>query len=170
MSMRSERARRRAAKRRSQRTILGVLAILVLIAIGALAYSAFGRRNQPAPAQTMPASSSMVTTASGLQYQDLVIGSGPEAKSGDTVSMNYTGTLEDGTKFDSSYDRNQTFDFVLGSGNVIKGWDEGIVGMKVGGKRKLVIPPDLAYGAQGYPPVIPPNATLLFEVELMAIK
>jgi hypothetical protein len=97
-------------------------------------------------------------------------GKGPVAKAGDHVSVHYVGTLTDGTKFDSSRDRNKPFDFTLGQGQVIKGWDEGVAGMKVGEKRKLTIPPAMAYGAMGRPPVIPPNSTLVFEVELMAIN
>ena len=108
------------------------------------------------------------TTPSGLRITDLVIGDGPEATSGETVSVNYRGTLENGKEFDSSYGRGP-FSFPLGAGRVIKGWDEGVAGMQVGGKRKLVIPPDLAYGERGAGGVIPPNATLIFEVELLKI-
>ena len=104
-----------------------------------------------------------------LQYQDVVVGSGREAKPGDMVAAHYSGTLVDGTKFDSSYDRGEPFAFILGGGMVIKGWDMGIEGMKVGGKRKLIIPPQLGYGAQARGP-IPANATLLFDVELMAVQ
>lgn len=111
-----------------------------------------------------------VTTASGLKYDDVVVGTGAVAKAGDHVSVNYTGWLPDGTKFDSSYDRNQPFDFVLGQGMVIKGWDEGVAGMKVGGKRMLYIPANLAYGERGAGGVIPPNSPLIFEVELVAIN
>ena len=107
-------------------------------------------------------------TPSGLRITDLVIGNGPEATAGETVSVNYRGTLESGKEFDSSYGRGP-FSFPLGAGRVIKGWDEGVAGMQVGGKRKLVIPPDLAYGERGAGGVIPPNATLIFEVELLKI-
>ena len=110
----------------------------------------------------------MVTTDSGLQYEDLSVGDGKEAKSGADVSVHYTGWLTDDTKFDSSKDRGNPFQFRLGAGNVIRGWDEGVAGMRVGGSRKLVIPPDLGYGSRGAGGVIPPNATLLFEVELLA--
>ena len=106
----------------------------------------------------------------GLKYTDDQVGTGTEAQAGKTVSVHYTGWLLDGTKFDSSKDRNQPFSFPLGRGQVIKGWDEGVAGMKVGGKRTLVIPPDLGYGARGAGGVIPPNATLLFEVELLAVR
>ena len=112
----------------------------------------------------------MATTASGLQYEDTVVGEGTEAKAGDTVSVHYTGWLDDGTKFDSSKDRHQAFEFPLGAGRVIKGWDEGVAGMKVGGTRKLTIPPELGYGERGVGNVIPPYSTLIFEVELLGIK
>jgi FKBP-type peptidyl-prolyl cis-trans isomerase FkpA len=108
-----------------------------------------------------------VTTASGLQYDDLTEGAGAEAHAGQTVSVHYTGWLTDGQKFDSSKDRNQPFSFALGTGMVIKGWDEGVQGMKVGGVRRLTIPPQLGYGVRGAGGVIPPNATLVFEVELL---
>ena len=112
----------------------------------------------------------MTTTPSGLQYEDTVVGTGPEAVAGKGVEVHYTGTLADGTKFDSSHDRKKPFSFRLGASQVIKGWDEGVAGMKVGGTRKLVIPGDLAYGARGYPPVIPANAQLTFVVELLKVQ
>ena len=111
----------------------------------------------------------MITTASGLVYEELTVGSGAEAASGQHVTVHYTGWLTDGTKFDSSKDRNDPFGFKLGAGQVIRGWDEGVAGMKVGGSRKLTIPPELGYGARGAGGAIPPNATLVFEVELLAI-
>ena len=112
----------------------------------------------------------MPTTKSGLTYEDQTVGTGKEAKSGDTVDVHYTGWLKDGTKFDSSLDRNQSFSFRLGGGQVIKGWDEGVAGMKVDGKRKLIIPASLGYGQRGFPGAIPPNAELTFEVELVKIR
>ena len=114
---------------------------------------------------------SIVTTDSGLKYEDVTVGEGAEAVAGKTVSVHYTGWLTDGQKFDSSKDRNDPFAFVLGGGMVIKGWDEGVQGIKVGGKRKLIIPPELAYGKRGAGNgLIPPDAVLIFEVELLKIK
>ena len=111
------------------------------------------------------------TTPSGLQFEDVTVGSGTEAKAGCTAVVHYTGWLyadgQAGRKFDSSKDRGQPFDFPLGAGHVIRGWDEGVQGMKVGGTRRLIIPADLGYGARGAGGVIPPNATLLFEVDLL---
>ena len=110
-----------------------------------------------------------VTTASGLKYIDQVVGNGKSPSPGDRIKVHYTGTLKDGTKFDSSVDRNQPFEFVVGVVQVIKGWDEGLSTMKIGGKRKLIIPPNLGYGASGTPR-IPPNSTLFFDVELLSIN
>ena len=110
------------------------------------------------------------TTPSGLQYEDAVVGEGAEATKGKQVAVHYTGWLTDGSKFDSSKDRNDPFQFPLGQRNVIAGWDEGVQGMRIGGTRKLTIPPQLGYGARGAGGVIPPNATLVFEVELLDIQ
>ncbi len=104
-----------------------------------------------------------------LKIEDLKVGTGEEAKTGNNVSVHYVGTLTNGQKFDSSRDRNEPFEFQLGAGMVIQGWDKGVVGMKVGGLRKLTIPPEMGYGKMGYPPVIPPNSTLVFEVELVGV-
>ena len=158
---------------------------LAALAIFALAGCQQGKSADSAPAQ--PASPTTqqpmkspaapvstvkeVTTASGLKYQDLVVGNGPMAEEGTPVVVNYTGGLTDGTQFDSSHDPGrQPLPFTIGSGMVIRGWDEGVKGMRVGGKRKLTIPPDLAYGEQGRPPLIPPNSTLVFEVEFLQVK
>lgn len=117
------------------------------------------------PAETAPP-----PTDEKLGIKDLVVGKGAEAKAGDTVKVHYVGTLTDGKEFDSSKKHNEPFSFELGAGRVIKGWDQGVAGMKVGGKRKLTVPPSLGYGARGFPPVIPPSSTLIFEVELLEVK
>src|SRR4030042_2680072 len=151
MSLRSERAQRRANKTRNQRIL--ILAIL-LILVAAIAYLVFASNKTTTELEEgMTIDEGMTTTASGLQYKDLVIGEGQEAKKGDTVQVHYTGWLTNGTKFDSSVDRGQPFEFPLGAGRVIQGWDEGVAGMKVGGVRKLIVPPALAYGDPGRPPV-----------------
>lgn len=132
----------------------------------------------PAPAAAQPPAAtagkesnvSKTTTPSGLQYEEILAGTGAQPQPGQTVVVHYTGWLTDGKKFDSSVDRGQPFKFVLGKGMVIKGWDEGLSTMKVGGKRKLTIPPDLGYGARGAGGVIPPNATLVFDVELLGVQ
>lgn len=111
-----------------------------------------------------------VTTSSGLKYVDQVVGTGEVAVAGKTANVHYTGWLENGKKFDSSVDRGQPFSFPLGAGRVIKGWDEGVQGMKVGGKRKLTVPSELGYGSRGAGGVIPPNATLIFDVELLGLR
>ena len=124
---------------------------------------------KPSTPHKTTTATSWVTTPSGLKYQDVVVGKGPQPKVGDTVVVNYTGKFTNGKVFDTSVGK-QPFEFHLGRGEVIKGWDEGVGSMHVGGKRKLLIPPDLAYGQAGYPGVIPPNSTLTFDVELLKIK
>ncbi|MEM8602563.1 MAG: FKBP-type peptidyl-prolyl cis-trans isomerase [Cyanobacteria bacterium P01_H01_bin.121] len=127
----------------------------------------------PKPKQTATTemdSNNLATTDSGLQYEDLVVGTGATPEKGQTVVVHYVGTLEDGSEFDSSVKRGRPFQFKIGVGQVIKGWDEGVGTMNVGGKRKLIIPPELGYGARGAGGVIPPNATLIFEVELLDIN
>ena len=125
-------------------------------------------------AMTASASAETITTPSGLQYRDEVVGTGPEPKAGQKVSVHYTGWLDDGgkpgKKFDSSRDRGTPFTFTLGAGQVIAGWDTGVATMKTGGKRTLIIPPDMGYGPRGAGGVIPPNATLIFDVELLGAK
>jgi peptidylprolyl isomerase len=111
-----------------------------------------------------------MTTPSGLEYIDETIGTGPKPAAGGEVTVHYVGTLADGSKFDSSRDRDEPFTFTIGEGEVIAGWDEGVMSMQVGGKRKLIVPPQLGYGAAGAGGVIPPNATLIFEVELLEVN
>ena len=135
--------------------------VMLVLAFAALSGSGQGPSAGPAKEQ-------VVTTSSGLKYVDLKMGTGSVAQKGRRVRVHYTGWLKDGKKFDSSVDRREPFDFNLGAGQVIRGWDEGVVGMKVGGKRRLIIPSSLGYGARGAGGVIPPNAELTFEVELLA--
>jgi FKBP-type peptidyl-prolyl cis-trans isomerase len=142
----------------------------VLLALGAaLALGSGGCGDESFAPQLEVDLDAMTETASGLMYQDLVVGTGDEAQAGDSVSVHYTGWLKDGTKFDSSVDRGQPFEFRLGQGDVIAGWDEGVAGMRVGGQRKLVVPPELGYGDRGAGGVIPGGATLVFDVELLEI-
>ncbi len=153
----------REKKLRIQRIVL--VAVLIISTLLIL----YGSRTRMTKS-TITLGENMTQTTSGLHYEDIALGSGPAAQSGDQVQVHYTGWLEDGTKFDSSLDRNQPFGFPLGAGRVIQGWDEGVAGMQVGGTRRLVIPPELGYGARGAGGAIPPNATLIFEVELLAIN
>ena len=143
---------------------LRIIAIGIVVALGiGLVIYLFAGRLKPLPGEQN-------TTATGLKYVDEVVGTGDSPKRGRMVSVHYTGTLENGTKFDSSVDRGQPYDFRLGVDPVIKGWEECLLTMKVGGKRQVIIPPELGYGATGRPPKIPPNATLLFEIELLGVK
>jgi len=158
-----------------------IFSFVILIAVVAVGIWLFARKNETVNNANLNNTLATPTLAStptpsesnqpqSLQVQDLRMGTGTVAKAGQVITVNYVGTLADGTKFDSSYDRKQPFSFILGGGMVIKGWDMGLVGMKVGGKRKLIIPPDLAYGQEGRPPVIPANSILIFEVELLAVQ
>ena len=154
----SSRSTYSSKKESSQLTKAIALLVLAAVAIAAVLFIIF------------KGGGGETTTPSGLKYVDEVVGTGESPKSGQTVKVHYTGTLEDGTKFDSSVDKGQPYSFRIGSGVVIKGWDEGIMTMKVGGKRRLIIPPKLGYGAAGKGSTIPPNATLIFEVELLNVK
>ena len=149
----------------SKQELLIILGGAVILTIGLIFFTLPKNSNPPIEIQT-PTSSS---PSAQLRIEDLVVGSGTEAKSESTVTVNYLGTLEDGTKFDSSYDRNEPFTTQIGVGAVIKGWDQGIPGMKVGGKRRLTIPSELGYGPTGAGD-IPPNANLIFEIELLDVK
>ena len=150
---------------------VAAVAVIAVIIGGVLVLQGSAAKPSPSPSPSASPDVKAKTTTSGgtLESTDLVVGTGDEAVAGKTVSVNYLGTLTDGTKFDSSYDRNQPFEFALGGGQVISGWDQGVAGMKVGGKRKLVIPPDLAYGDRATGS-IPANSTLVFEIELLGVK
>lgn len=167
--MSTEQFKKRRAQRAKKLRVQRIILIVALIASAAIFSYASWTRNNPIE-NTQIQGENMVTTDSGLSYEDLMVGEGPQAQAGDKVSVHYTGWLEDETKFDSSLDRNQPFEFQLGAGMVIKGWDEGVAEMQVGGKRKLIIPSELGYGQRGAGNVIPPGATLIFEVELLAIN
>jgi peptidylprolyl isomerase len=143
--------------------------IVIMLLVAAVVIPACSQKEMKPAAETKgaPAAANTVTTPSGLSYADLVVGKGPTPAPGKAVKVHYTGWLENGTKFDSSLDRGEPFVFAIGAGQVIPGWDEGVMSMKVGGKRKLIIPPQLGYGAAGAGSAVPPNATLIFEVELL---
>jgi FKBP-type peptidyl-prolyl cis-trans isomerase len=187
-ALREQRRSQRIARRNRQRAIIGVIAFLVIVSIAFFVYRDYQTKLQasitPTPSSTSSTtagsyaigtldttppspSANAVTTASGLVYEDLQVGDGASVKAGDAVSVNYTGWLQDGTKFDSSIDSGQPAEFTLGQ--VIQGWNEGLVGMKVNGTRLLVIPPSLGYGSTANGP-IPANSTLVFEVQLVSIK
>jgi hypothetical protein len=159
---------------RSLMKLTFALIFIILIAILAVAYGCGKSENSSAPSSGNPSAPAKVngqptTTASGLQYWDNVVGTGATATPGSMVRVHYSGFLTTGAKFDSSRDRGEPFSFPLGAGQVIKGWDEGVAGMKVGGQRQLRIPPNLGYGAAGAGGAIPPNATLIFDVELLGV-
>lgn len=157
----------------NRKTIIIIVTILILVGVGVYLLpksedNTLKINTSPSP---LASSENNASPSAQLRIEDLKIGTGSaEVKSGDTVVMNYVGTLDNGTKFDSSYDRKTPFETKIGVGQVIKGWDEGIPGMKVGGKRRLTIPPDLGYSSTGAGDKIPPNSTLIFEVELLQIK
>ena len=164
---RTERAKARAQRRRNQRIGLILIVVLALAAIvWGLLLPNTGQEESPLNLSN----AEVITTASGLMYQDDVIGSGAEALAGDSVAVHYTGYFADGSIFDSSVERGVPFTFVLGTRGVIAGWDEGVAGMRVGGVRILTVPPALAYGPGGAPPTIPPNTTLIFRVELLNVE
>jgi len=146
--------------------LIGAIVITAFIAAFAQTKSA-ARPNTAAPTKV---TGEPTKTPDGLQYWDITAGTGTMAEKGKNVTVHYTGWLTSGKKFDSSVDAGKPFNFRLGNGDVIKGWDEGVAGMKVGGKRQLRIPGDMAYGQKGYPGIIPPNATLIFDVELLGVK
>lgn len=155
------------------KTLIVILAISLLALAGlAIAQTAPAKKAPARPIASGPAkvTGEPIKTASGLEYWNLKVGAGATAAAGQHVKVDYTGWLTNGKKFDSSVGTGHPFEFMLGANQVIKGWDQGIAGMKVGGKRQLHIPPDLAYGAAGYPPVIPANSTLIFDVHLLDVK
>ena len=156
-------AQQRSEARHARQKRTRVIAAVIIVALlGAAAAYIF--------VPGLPGMSAEVTTRSGLKYTDLVVGTGPSPSVGQTAVVHYTGTLTNGTKFDSSVDKGQPYSFPLGMGSVIKGWDEGVATMKIGGKRTLIVPPQLGYGARGAGGAIPPNATLMFDVELLGVK
>ena len=150
------------------KTLILAITLLTLASV-AIAQTAPAQK-APAPSGPTKVTGAPTKTASGLEYWDIKVGTGAVAQAGQHVKVDYTGWLTNGKKFDSSVGTGRPFDFMLGAGQVIKGWDEGIAGMKVGGKRQLRIPPDLAYGAGGYSTLIPPNSTLIFDVQLVDVK
>lgn len=147
----------------TSRTFIIALLIIIALVLGYIFLS-----NRPSSNTEMTQNSDNIEQSSELKIEDIVVGTGTEVQTGDNVVIHYNGTLTNGTKFDSSYDRGEPFETQIGVGQVIQGWDEGVVGMKVGGKRKLTIPPDMAYGDRATGP-IPPNSTLIFEVELLEV-
>lgn len=149
-----------------------IIAVILLFAVILFAQTQTKKKSSAAPNTSAPTkvTGEPTKTPTGLEYWDIKVGTGEKAIRGEKVVVDYTGWLTNGKKFDSSVGTGRPFEFVLGHGDVIKGWDEGVAGMKVGGKRQLRIPPELAYGARGYPGAIPPNSTLIFDVQLVAVK
>ena len=154
----------------NQKTLIIILAIILIIIIGGVYFFAQPKPNVKPKVQAQPQKISTSFDIQGMQVDILKEGTGDGAKVGDNIVVNYVGTLTDGTKFDSSIDRNLPFSYILGQNKVIKGWELGLLGMKAGEKRRLTIPPELAYGPTGNPPAIPPNATLIFEIDMISIN
>jgi len=152
------------------KVLLTAIAIIGLVMFSSAQTTNNTPATHPAAGGPTKVTGNPVKMASGLEYWDIKVGTGAEAHSGQHVKVDYTGWFTNGKKFDSSVDRGRPFEFMLDAGQVIKGWDEGVAGMKVGGKRQLRIPPGLAYGPAGHPPQIPPDATLIFDVELLGVK
>jgi FKBP-type peptidyl-prolyl cis-trans isomerase len=153
------------------KTSITTYALMTTVALGLIGLMGCTKKEEAAaPTSSAPAGSTSSVAAADLKKEDVKVGTGAEAVAGKRVTVHYTGTLMDGKKFDSSVDRKQPFSFNLGAGEVIQGWDKGVTGMKVGGKRKLTIPPNLGYGERGAGAVIPPNATLIFDVELLKVE
>jgi FKBP-type peptidyl-prolyl cis-trans isomerase len=150
--------------------VAALVVVLMMAAVFVLAQSAAKNSANPNTDAPTKVTGDGVKTESGLHFWDIRVGNGEVAKEGSRVRVHYTGWLTTGKKFDSSVDAGTPFDFTIGNGEVIKGWEEGVTGMKVGGKRQLRIPPALGYGADGYPPVIPPNATLIFDIMLLGVQ
>jgi peptidylprolyl isomerase len=169
-SKKRSRLEQNKSRKRRNKVVVIVLVALLLVALTIFLVSGLNLFQKAPLGSSSESQANEVTTASGLKYIDLVPGSGESPRPGQTVTVHYTGMLENGVKFDSSLDRGQPFSFRIGVGQVIKGWDEGVMTMKVGGKRRLIIPPELGYGATGSPPKIPPNSTLIFEVELLSVN
>ena len=153
-----------------ERGLMKTLVLATVIVGGAIFATAQTVPTKPAPSGPTKVTGPSTKTASGLEYWDIKVGTGAVARSGQHVKVHYTGWLTNGKKFDSSVGTGKPFEFKLGASQVIRGWDEGVAGMKVGSQRQLRIPPELAYGPAGYPPVIPPNSTLIFDVELVEVK